>query len=151
MFAGVGTFSIQIAKKNRLSTIFAIDLNPEAYSFLEKNVLSNKVGDSVIPILGDSRSIINKKMYGVADRVIMNLPEKSVEFVDVACKSLKSEGGIIHFYSFDEGSNAIERVKVKFREAVLNTGRRLREFSFARLVRPIAPHKWQVVVDALIS
>jgi tRNA G37 N-methylase Trm5 len=80
----------------------------------------------------------------------MNLPEKAVEYMDVACESLKPEGGIIHYYEFSEGANATEEAKKHLTEAVSKTGRNINGFLSARTVREVAPFKWQVVVDATI-
>ena len=57
MFAGVGPYSILIAKTQPQSIVYAIDLNPEAVRFLRGNVLLNKVADRVIPLHGDAEQI----------------------------------------------------------------------------------------------
>ena len=37
MFAGIGPFSISIARKHKVK-IYAIDINPYAYKYLKKNI-----------------------------------------------------------------------------------------------------------------
>ncbi len=52
LFAGVGPFSILIAKKNPTVKVYAVDLNPEAVDLLKVNVRVNRVENRVFPILG---------------------------------------------------------------------------------------------------
>ena len=96
MFAGVGPFSILIAKRAVKSHVIAIDINPDAIKYLRENIRLNAVGN-VEPIEGDVKAI-----YGAfrdkADRIIMNLPKKAYLFLPEAVQMLKPEGGTIHFY-----------------------------------------------------
>jgi tRNA (guanine37-N1)-methyltransferase len=151
MFAGVGSFSILIAKKLENVRAYAIDMNPEAIKYLEKNIVANRVQGKVTPILGDVRKVVKKQLVGVADRVIMNLPEKAIEYVDVACKALKPEGGIMHYYEFAKAPNPLETAKVRLTEAVEKANRNLSKVLFAKTVRATAPFEWQIVVDAKIQ
>jgi tRNA (guanine37-N1)-methyltransferase len=149
MFAGVGPFSILIAKTHNVK-VYAIDVNPHAVEFLKKNIRLNRVEDKVHPILGDAKQVVEEKLVAVADRVIMNLPEKAIEFVDVACKAIKPTGGIIHFYTFISASDSFENMKLKFIDSVEKCGRKVEEILFSRTVRATAPHEWQAVIDAKI-
>jgi tRNA (guanine37-N1)-methyltransferase len=151
MFAGVGPFSILIAKKCADVKIYAIDVNPDAIRYLKKNVKANNVEAKVTPILGDARQIIKERLKGVANRVIMNLPEKAIEYVDAACEALQKEGGVIHYYEFANALNPLEAAKNRFAEAMKQTSRSLKKILLARIVRAIAPYTWQVVVDAEIK
>ncbi len=125
-------------------------MNPQAVEFLKKNVRLNRVESKVHSILGDAKQIVKQRLLGVADRVIMNLPEKAIEFVDVACEAIKPSGGIVHFYSFVGSSNTIEDVKLGFIGAVENSGRKVEKILFSRFVRATAPYEWQAVLDAKI-
>jgi tRNA (guanine37-N1)-methyltransferase len=80
----------------------------------------------------------------------MNLPEKALEFVDIACKALKPTGGVIHFYSFTNASDSLENLKQNFAVTVERAGREVVEILYARSVRETAPHEFQVVLDAKI-
>jgi len=151
LFAGVGPFSILIAKTHKNVKVYAVDINPHAIMFLKKNVKINRVENKVFPILGDAKEVVKKRLSGVADRVIMNLPEKAIEFVDAACKAIKPTGGIVHFYGFVSLSKSLEDMKHNFTEIVEKNGRKLKTISFSRLVRATAPHEWQAVIDAEIS
>ena len=79
MFAGVGCFSVIIAKTVPQTKVYSIDVNPTAVQYLEENVKLNRVYGEVISLLGDSKDIINTQLQGVADRVLMPLPEKALD------------------------------------------------------------------------
>ncbi|MCW4019824.1 MAG: class I SAM-dependent methyltransferase family protein, partial [Candidatus Bathyarchaeota archaeon] len=100
MFAGVGPFSILIAKRHKNVRVYAIDVNPDAIALLKRNLKENRVEQKVTPILGDADQIIGERLSEVADRVVMNLPERAIDYVDSACEALKREGGIVHYYDF---------------------------------------------------
>ena len=150
MFAGAGPFSVLIAKIRSDVKVYAVDVNPDAVRCLEKNIKANGVLGEVLPILGDARTVVHGKLRGTADRVIMNLPEKAIKYVDVACEALKPEGGTIHYYEFSEGADATEAAKKHLTEAVSKADRAISHFVSSRTVREVAPFKWQVVVDAII-
>ncbi len=151
MFAGVGPFSVLIAKRHEGLQVYAIDVNPDAIALLKRNLKENRVEQKVTPILGDADQIIGESLSGVADRVIMNLPERAIDYVDSACETLKREGGVIHFYEFTNTPNPLETARVRLIEAVEKTSRNIKKILFARKVRAIAPYAWQVVVDAEIK
>ena len=150
MFAGVGPFSILIAKKHEKVKVYAIDVNPDAVEFLKRNIAVNRVEKKVMPLLGDVRQVVRKQLIGVADRVIMNLPEKAIEYVDVACEAIKLEGGIMHYYEFTNAPAPLETARVRLTEAISQTNRKIKKILLAKVVRATAPFTWQVVVDTEI-
>ncbi|NWG11338.1 class I SAM-dependent methyltransferase family protein [Candidatus Bathyarchaeota archaeon] len=150
LFAGVGPFAILIAKTYENVKVYAVDANPDAVKFLRKNIRLNRVESKVYPILGDARQNVEDKLEGVADRVIMNLPESALEFVNAACKALKPTGGTVHFYSFVSASDSLESMNNKFNDAVEKSGRKVEQILFSKLVRATAPYEWQAVLDAKI-
>ena len=94
MFAGVGPFAIMLAGK--ASVVWACDLNPGAVSLLIENIALNRI-TNVVPILGNAAVL--PALFGKRfDRVIMNLPLLSGEFLRAAF-SLCRPGGVIHFYA----------------------------------------------------
>ena len=150
LFAGVGPFSVLIGKKNPKVKVYAVDLNPEAVELLKANVRVNRVENRVFPILGDAKQIATCKLKGSADRVIMNLPEKAIEFVEAACQAIKTEGGVIHFYGFVRYPDSAEKQKLRFSDAVEKAGRKVETFLCVRSVRETAPYESQIVLDAKI-
>jgi tRNA (guanine37-N1)-methyltransferase len=141
---------VLIAKNNEDAKVYAVDINPEAIEFLKRNIRLNRVENRVFPILGDARHVIEDKLLGVADHVIMNLPETAIEFVDVACRATKPTGGTVHFYGFIRLPDSLENMKLRFSEAVEKAGRKVDRFLFAKTIRETAPYEWQVVLDAKI-
>ncbi|HDS46225.1 MAG TPA: class I SAM-dependent methyltransferase family protein [Methanomicrobia archaeon] len=109
MFAGVGPFAIQIAKRAPQSHITAIDINPEAIRYLRKNRELNQV-HNVEAIVGDVR-MLQTYCKNTADRIIMNLPKSAYLFLREAVSMLKLEGGIIHFYALESAYSAEEAQK----------------------------------------
>jgi len=101
MFAGVGCFSLVIAKHSNAAKIYSIDINPIAVQYMRENVKLNRAFGRVIPIEGDAKEIILKMLHGVADRVLMPLPEKALEHLPYALLALKECGGWIHYYDFE--------------------------------------------------
>jgi len=150
LFAGVGPFSIQIAKRHQNVNVYAVDVNPDAVKCLKKNARINRVVGKVHPILGDARQVVKSKLSAVADRAIMNLPEKALEFVDVACETIKPSGGTVHYYSFVKKPDSLEILAARFADAVKKSGRSVEKTLFTRLVREIAPYEWQAVLDVRI-
>jgi len=150
LFAGVGPFAVPIAKKEADVKVYAVDINPEAVEFLKKNIRLNRVDNRVVPIEGNAKQIVDERLLGVADRVIMNLPEKAIEFVDTACKAVKPSGGVIHYYAFIRLPDTLEDAQQCFSEAVENAGRKVEVFLSAKTIRETAPYESQIVLDAKI-
>mgnify|MGYP006270223873 CR=1 FL=1 len=149
MFAGVGPFSILIAKRVGKVEVYAIDANQDAIRFLKENISLNKVQGKVTPILGDAKTVIKEKFVGKVDRAIMNLPEQALGFVESACMALKPTGGIIHYYSFAVEPDSLGKAKGELEQAVLNARRKI-NFLNARTVKSTAPYQWQVAIDASV-
>jgi tRNA (guanine37-N1)-methyltransferase len=150
MFAGVGPFSIQVARTHENVAVYAIDVNRIAVEYLKRNISVNRTVGKVHPILGDARQVIKERLAGVADRVIMNLPESAMKFVDSACQAVKPSGGTVHFYAFVNQSESLETLRTRFIEAVEKSHRKVEKILFSRFVRETAPFKWQAVLDAEI-
>ncbi len=151
MFAGVGPFSILIARRCEAVQLFAIDANSEAVRLLKRNISANNVERKVTPILGDVRDVVKSSLVGVADRVIMNLPERAIEYVDVACEAIKPIGGIMHYYEFNNSPKPQEASKIRLIEVVREANRSVGTILSTRTVRATAPYTWQVAVDAEIQ
>ncbi len=153
MFAGVGCFSIFIAKTASQTRVYSIDVNPAAFQCMEENVRMNEVEESVFPILGDAKDIINSKLHGVADRVLMPLPEIALEYLPCALSTLKQTGGWIHYYDFQHApgkENPTEKTKLKVAEKLDCLGVNY-VFANSRVMRPTGPNWYQTVVDIKVE
>lgn len=150
LFAGVGPFSVLIGKRQSEAKVYAVDLNPDAVELLKLNVRVNRVENRVFPICADAREITQTQLKGSADRVIMNLPETAIDFIDAACNAVKPDGGIVHFYGFVRSPDSIEKLQQRFTELVAKNGRKVEAFLYAKSIRETAPFESQVVLDAKI-
>lgn len=153
MFAGVGCYSIIIAKYSKVEKIYSIDVNPVAFQFMWENVLLNKVLEQVIPLKGDAKTIIAESLRKIADRVLMPLPEKAFEYIDFAVAALKPKSGWVHYYDFEhakKGERPIEKVKEKVAEKLSEIGLDF-AIPFSRVVRDTGPRWYQVVLDIQIK
>ena len=151
MFAGVGPYSVLIAKLQPTSRVYSIDFNPSAIKYLEENTFRNLVADRVVPLLGDARELSKLKVRGIADRVIMNLPSEAGNYIDAALRILKGEGGIVHFYQFAPRDMILDSIKDSFKSSVIGENRKVKLLNFCKDVREIAPGKVQVAIDAVVS
>ena len=143
MFAGVGPFSLAIAKKVK-ATVHSIDINPDAIVLLKENISSNRLRGRVYPHCGDA-AVVSGWLAGTADRVIMNLPGSSLNFLKVAVTLLKPNGGLIHIYFFladPQAAHAASIVKGSLESYCSQV-----TIEGVRAVKEVAPKKWQYVVD----
>jgi len=153
MFAGVGCFSIIIAKHSKASRIYSIDINPDAIRLMKENIRLNKLENRVIPIEGDAKCVIEKEFVGKADRVLMPLPEKAYEYLNSAIKALKPSGGWIHFYDSthaDKRDYAIPQIITKVSERLENLKVDFK-IPNSRIVRTVGPNWYQLALDIMIS
>lgn len=144
MFAGVGPFSIIIANKVEDVEVLAIELNPDAYNYLDQNVELNKLDDDIITIQGDAKQIC-PNFKDEFDRVIMHLPKTTGQFLDAATESLKP-GGIIHYYSWGEEENLYQVAEQEL-NSIANKKDLDYEIIDKRKVLPYAPGKWKICLD----
>lgn len=150
LFAGVGPFAVLIGKRQPEAKVYAVDLNPDAVELLKVNVRANRVDSQVFPFCADAREIAAGKLYGVVDRVIMNLPETAIDFVDAACNAIKLQGGVAHFYAFIRQPDTIENLKQRFTGLVELNGRKVERFLYAKSIRETAPFESQIALDVKI-
>jgi tRNA (guanine37-N1)-methyltransferase len=153
MFAGVGCFSILIAKKAADAKIYSIDINPAAVKYMMENINLNRVYGKVIPLLGDSKNIIGAQLQRQADRVLMPLPEKALEYLPYALSALKLKGGWVHYYDFEHATRSEsppEKTKHKVAERLDSLGISY-DFAFSRIVRSTGPNWYQTVLDIQVK
>jgi tRNA (guanine37-N1)-methyltransferase len=146
MFAGVGPYSILIAKYRKSSKVIAIDKNPDAARYLKENIILNSV-KNIEAIEGDAREEA-KKFSGVADQVIMNLPHNAYEFLDSAVL-LAKPGGIIHFYAISPENDLFGNYLELIRKAAEREGRQI-EVLEKRVVRSYAPYQYNICIEVRV-
>jgi tRNA (guanine37-N1)-methyltransferase len=146
MFAGVGPYSILLAKSKKPSKVVAIDKNPDAVGYLKENIILNSV-KNIEAIEGDAREEA-KRFAGTADHVIMNLPHNAHEFLDSAVL-LTKPGGIIHYYGMTPEDDLFESSIKLLCEAAGRAGRQI-EVLEKRVVRSYAPHQYNICIEVRI-
>lgn len=150
LFAGIGYFSIPIAKFAKPSKIFAIDINPTAILYLQKNIQLNKVEGKIETILGDCREIV-KKLGKVADRVILGYLPDTKKFLDSAFSVLKEKGGTIHYHDVFKEEELWDKPTEILTKSSDKNGYVLDKILEKRIVKSYAPRVLHIVVDAKFS
>lgn len=144
MFAGVGPFSLLLAKKG--AEVIAIDKNPVAVRYLRENALLNKIND--IQILEGDAAEIALRYETRADHVIMNLPHSASVFLIPAMRAAKIQG-TVHYYCIAPEED-LYRDEALIRRAADEIGLEI-EVLYKETVRSYAPHKYNVVIDFRIK
>jgi tRNA (guanine37-N1)-methyltransferase len=153
MFAGVGCFSILVAKHANAKKVYSIDVNPIAVRYMKENIRMNRTFGKVVPVFGDAKKVITKNLRHRADRVLMPLPEKALEYLPFALLTLKKEGGWIHYYGFEhagKNEDPVEKAQMQVSEKLRNLGATI-VVSSGRVVRGTGPNWFQIVLDIEIA
>jgi len=120
MFAGVGPYSICIAK-NSGAKVYSNEINREANKYCELNIKLNKVRDKVELIPGDIKKVAKelerkKQKFSV---IVMPRPKLKESFLKQAFM-LSKKGTKIYYYDFCKVENAdkiIEKIKNEAKKA----------------------------------
>jgi tRNA (guanine37-N1)-methyltransferase len=143
MFAGVGPFSIEIAKAHPSSKVVSIELNKYAFNDMIKNIKINKV-KNVIPVFGDVKKV-SKNYKDFANKIIMPLPKDSINFLDDAFIVAKNNA-IITLYTFGPKETVLDNTK-KIIEHHAKRNNYVVEFIFDRIVKPYSRFENEIVID----
>lgn len=157
VFAGVGPFSVPVARKK--AYVLANDLNPASFKWLQHNVKKNKVSNFMQTFNKDGRDFIladvkadlikrwssnGNKSYKI--HLTMNLPAMAVDFLDAFCGLLVGYTGptdplpLVHVYCFAKGSDDLACVAKTMAEE--NLGYSLDDnLHGVYFVRNVAPNK----------
>jgi len=143
MFAGIGYFSIPIAKYSKPKKIYAIDINPKAIEYLRKNVWLNNVENKIEVLEGDCR-LFTKPLENTADRIIMGYLLKTEKFLPYAFKIARNNA-IIHFHRTVK-QEEIEKIKQKIVKTELKNNCKIKILKVVK-VKSYAPKVWHIVFD----
>jgi tRNA (guanine37-N1)-methyltransferase len=149
MFAGVGTYSIAIAKANKTCRVYSIDSNSAASELDKVNAKLNKVQDNVVSICGDATEVIKDRLAEQADRVLMPLPERAKEFVDSAVLALKEEG-IVHYFAHIKAGSKKAAQELGLKDAHDAFAKYDNQVLAVRVVREVGPRIYQMVADVSV-
>ena len=151
MFAGIGYFSLPIAKHASPEKIYSIEINPTSYKFLIENIKINHLEDIINPIFGDSKKeVLNLSKSGLrADRVIMGVLPAPKDFIKEALSLTKDNGSTFHY----EGVTSKEDFMSLFEEFD-NEAKEMgfkSELKAKRIVKSFGPNLYHTVLDIFIS
>ena len=147
MFAGIGGFSIRLAKKARKIT--SIDINPHAIELLELNAKMNNVDKIINPINCDATKIV-PKLNETFDRIIMDFPAGSLKFLNCALAAAR-QNTIINLYIFWQAKNKEEALK----EVIQIVERELQdinyEITYKKVRREVGKRKFLIALDVAVK
>ncbi len=145
MFAGVGPYAIEIAKRDRKGSVVAMELNAAACRYMTANAQLNKTGNVVVE-QGDAGEL-SWKYRGFADRIVMPLPASAHKFLKNALV-MCSRKCTVHYYAFCRRDGIRETIN-GVEKAVLACGR---HFGLAgwRVVRPYSATDVEIVIDIMV-
>ncbi|MFX1497191.1 MAG: class I SAM-dependent methyltransferase family protein [Promethearchaeota archaeon] len=149
MFAGIGYFSLPIAKNAKPSKIYSIELNPDAYRYLVENIKLNHLEGIIIPIQGDCKQEVIKlsKLTISVDRVIMGVLPAPKKYIKNALALVNENGTIYHY----EGVINKEDYMMLFEEfkEIANAEKINCELLGKRFVKSYGPNLYHTVIDIL--
>lgn len=143
MFAGIGYFTLPLARFAGPDRVFACEKNPDSYGFLLENIAINGVADTVIPILADNRDLQGRRF---ADRILMGYVQKTSEFLPKALSMIK-DGGMIHYHDTLSVRTHAEDIRSLFEGLCGPDGFAIEAL---REVKSFAPHVSHYVADVRI-
>ncbi|KAL2746993.1 hypothetical protein V1477_005363 [Vespula maculifrons] len=170
VFAGVGPFAIPAAHKK--IQVFANDLNPESYKWLQKNAVINKIKQNFQSFNMDGRDflrdivrtdILNRRNNNAIgkEHIAMNLPALAIEFLDVLpnwftleeIKKVCSNPPIIHLYCFVKLPKNEDACKAAKSLVENKLGCKLYPDSLVDIhnVRDVSPNKEMIRVSFLLT
>jgi len=147
MFAGIGYFTIFIAKYSKSEKIYAIDINPVALEYLRKNIWLNGVENKIEILQGDCRKFV-RPLENTADRVLMGYLFETEKFLPCALKIAKNNA-FIHLHRTVK-QEEIEKVKKKIIKIGKKNNCKIKILNVHK-VKSYAPKIWHVVFDLKLS
>lgn len=99
MFAGVGPFSLHAARSAYMGHVVSLDINPYAVSYLKENAAMNNLCN-VEAHMRDASTFSGEGF----NRIIMNLPSRSSEFLEHAARLLLEEGTIEYYELLEDAA-----------------------------------------------
>lgn len=142
MFAGVGPFSIVIAKRSG-AFVTSCELNSYACELHVENARLNKVS-SLVEVLNLDAAELRGRVGGTFDRILMPHPSASNRYIGAALE-LAAKGGVVHYYRHVVGRNeneASENLKAEL-SGLLPPGNTFR----IRRVREVGPRWLEMAAD----
>ena len=147
MFAGIGYFSLGLAKFSNAGSILAIEKNPKAYNLLVDNISLNKLSN-INAIQGDCK-IAAKSLHNSADRVLMGYFPQTEYFLPAAIFMLKKHG-ILHFHNIYNKGDLWSK-PLSHLEEICNGMNCSFGIAEKKKVKSYSPNVYHVVMDIDVS
>ena len=149
MFAGVGPYSICIAKNSK-AKVYSNEINREANKYAELNIKLNKVKDKIKLIPGDIKKIAKelekkKQKFNV---IVMPRPRLKESFFNQAFL-LSKKGTKIFYYDFckiEDKDKIIEKIRNEAKKA-----KKKIKITRIKNAGEIAPYKIRIRVDFIVA
>lgn len=152
MFAGIGYFTLPVAKYGRPSRLIALEKNPDSAHFLRQNIVLNKVSDIVTVYEGDNRETA-LEWLGRCDRVFMGYLPSAEPFIERALQLANPQRCIVHYHYFASKEDAPAVPEAHLLPHLDVIGRKATSsvtVLHIENVKNYAPHLWHFVADVLI-
>jgi len=151
MFAGIGYFSLPIAKIAKPKKIYSIEINPYSFKFLVENIKLTQLEDVIIPVNGDCKEeVLKLSEKGVrADRVIMGVFPAPKEYIKEALTLSKQRGTFYHYEGVVDKNNFLSLYR-EF-EDIAKENQKQSELVDKRIVKSYGPKLYHAVLDILVS
>jgi len=134
MYAGIGYFAIPMAGAG--ARVHAIEINPVAFGWLQRNIGVNRLSGRVTATLGDCRTMLT----GTYDRIVMGHFD-AIAMVSEALRHVHT-GSIIHLHSIGP---VVDQIRGQVEGAGFSATIRVHK------VKKYRPHAWHVVQDVTIG
>jgi len=148
LFAGIGYFTVPAARACPTAAFVAVEKNPVAYAYLERNVRGNGVAAQVRTILGDNRrAALPVRAF---DRVVLGYLPSSVPYLDLALTLVAPTGGTLHAHLLADARGGAASAEGEVRAELERRGATLLAPPRGREVKPYGPGRTHVVVDVAV-
>jgi len=150
LFSGVAPYALVIAKNSPAKHIVAVEINKIASKYAKENVHLNRMHNVEI-LQGDVNKVLpklkNKKIK--FDRIMMARPQLKDTFLQPALAVAK-KNCIIHFHDFLMEEQIPDIAYEKIKSECKKAKRSCRILGWKR-AGEIAPYKWRIRVDFIVS
>ncbi|MBS3064442.1 MAG: 50S ribosomal protein L11 methyltransferase [DPANN group archaeon] len=145
-FAGVGPFSIVIAKNSHVKKVYSNELNRMANKYAQENIIRNKLQEKVEIISGDFKKVAKKLVEHRKkfDVIVMPRPQLKDSFLSEAL-SLSKKGTRVYYYDFCKMEEV--KSKVKMVEKIAEKNKKKIKILRVKHAGEIAPFKVRIRID----
>lgn len=148
-FAGIGYWSIPIAKHSKAKHVYSIDANPDSIASLRENQKLNKIPKEKMTIIHGKCEEVSPQLGKIADRIILGyLPAPTFALMP-AFHTFKPEGGILHYEGVC-GEGEYEELLTDVHAIGASLGWEI-ELMHAQQVKSVGPRKWHYVLDIQVT